>query len=109
MNERWDDTINWSPFLRPRSCVSNCGDAFENMSRFMSFHLYDLSLIKIKNTHLQNSSRGERKALKDLSKNRDIVIKPADKGSAVVVTNTSDYIKEGERQLKDEKFYRKLD
>ena len=37
----------------------------------------------------------------------DIIIKPADKGSAVVVLNKKDYIAEGMRQLSDTKFYKK--
>ncbi len=39
----------------------------------------------------------------------DIIIKPADKGSAVVVLNKKDYIAEGIRQLSDTKFYKKRD
>ena len=39
---------------------------------------------------------------------QDIVIKPADKGSSVVITNTSDYIAEAERQLNDLSFYSPL-
>ncbi len=69
----------------------------------------ELSLVKTRNPHPQNLTRGERSALRNLTKNRDIIIKPADKGSAVVVLNTSDYIKEGERQLNDHTFYQKLD
>ena len=37
------------------------------------------------------------------------MIKPADKGSAVVVMDKEDYIKEGLRQLSNHKFYKKLD
>ena len=44
-----------------------------------------------------------------LSSNPRIVIKKADKGSAVVVMNTIDYLREGYRQLNDTKFYTKLD
>ena len=43
--------------------------------------------------------------LTDLIKARDIIIKPADKGSAVVIQDLVDYIQEGERQLSDPKFY----
>jgi flagellar basal body-associated protein FliL len=38
-----------------------------------------------------------------------IIIKPADKGSAVVVMDKSTYIREAERQLCDDRFYNKLD
>ena len=48
-------------------------------------------------------------ALTNLRENKSIVIKKADKGSNVVIQNVDDYIKEGLRQLGDEKFYRKLD
>ena len=44
-------------------------------------------------------------AIRSLSSNRHIVIKPADKGGAVVVMNTTDYINEGLRQLSDQNFY----
>ena len=37
------------------------------------------------------------------------MLKKADKGSAVVVMNTTDYLREGYRQLNDPKFYTKLD
>ena len=47
--------------------------------------------------------------LKELSSNPRIVIKKADKGSAVVVMNTTDYLREGYRQLNDTNFYTKLD
>ena len=40
-----------------------------------------------------------------LQNGRSVVIKPADKGSAVVVWDRTDYLKEVERQLTDEKTY----
>ena len=52
-----------------------------------------------------NLTRDENKTLKSLSLNKAIVIKNADKGGAVVVLNTTDYIKEGLRQLSDPNFY----
>ncbi|CAH2273976.1 Hypothetical predicted protein [Pelobates cultripes] len=47
-------------------------------------------------------------AINDLKNNHAITIKPADKGGAVVIMNTKGYIKEGDRQLSDDKYYRKL-
>ena len=55
-----------------------------------------------------NLNAGERRALKDLKQNKDIVIKQADKGAAVVVMNLHDYIREALRQLQDTNYYQKL-
>jgi hypothetical protein len=46
--------------------------------------------------------------LKALQHNSDITIKPADTGSATVVMNTSDYIDAAEKQLSDQRYYKKL-
>ena len=55
-----------------------------------------------------NLSKEEKKALKELRECNSIVIKKADKGSSIVIMNKDDYIKEAERQLSDEKFYKKI-
>lgn len=55
-----------------------------------------------------NLSANEIKALGELSHRRDIVIKPADKGSAVVIMDRPEYVQEGLRQLGDVNFYSKL-
>ena len=59
--------------------------------------------------HKQNLTKHEKSAMAELKSNPDIVIKPADKGSAVVIMNRNDYIHEGIRQLSDTNFYQKLD
>ena len=51
----------------------------------------------------------KRSALHILQKREDIVIKPADKGSAVVVMDREHYVSEAERQLNDSTFYKALD
>jgi hypothetical protein len=61
------------------------------------------------NQRRDNFNPKERLALKQLRNNDQIVIKPADKGSAVVIMDRLDYLKEGYRQLSDPHFYRKLD
>lgn len=58
---------------------------------------------------LNNLSIEEKRALKDLKTNKQIIIKPADKGSMVVIMERAHYIKEVERQLKDTEYYKKLD
>ena len=40
---------------------------------------------------------------------RSIVIKKADKGSCIVVWDRNDYLREAEKQLKDQNVYRKVD
>ena len=57
----------------------------------------------------RNLSIKQFKALTDLKENKSIMIKKADKGSNVVIQNVDDYIKEGLRQLGDEKFYKMID
>ena len=46
--------------------------------------------------------------MRSLQNDRSVVIKPADKGSAVVVWDRNDYLKEAERQLSDEKIYEEI-
>lgn len=57
---------------------------------------------------LPNLSREEVRALEELSKNVNIVIKPADKGSAIVILDRGQYLWEGYRQLNDTTYYTKL-
>lgn len=55
-----------------------------------------------------NLTKEEIEALETLSKRQDIVIKPADKGNAVVIMDKPRYIQEGLRQLEDTEFYTRL-
>lgn len=55
-----------------------------------------------------NLTQEEVTALRNLAKNRNIVIKPADKGSAIVIMDREQYIWEAERQLNNQEHYRKL-
>ena len=68
-------------------------------------------LLKFESKHNKkhNLKQEEYTGLKELSKNKHIIIKKAAKGSAVVVMNRRDYIREGYRQFSDKKFYTKLD
>ena len=55
-----------------------------------------------------NLLKAERKAIKSLASNDKITIKPADKGGKIVIQDTMDYIKEGEQQLNDTTYYRRI-
>ena len=52
-----------------------------------------------------NLTKEEWQALKNLKEDRSIIIKPADKGSSVVVWDREDYLAEGYKQLNDESIY----
>lgn len=72
----------------------------------------DLKAFKNKFRFIQedlNISVEESRALMELQKKKNIVIKPADKGSVVVVLDREQHIFEVERQLKDSEYYEKLD
>ena len=56
-----------------------------------------------------NLKPSERSDLHILQKREDIIIKPADKGSAVVLMDREHYVSEAERQLNDSTFYKELD
>lgn len=56
-----------------------------------------------------NLKTSERKALSDLRRDLGIIIKPVDKGSNTCILDRDAYIYEGETQLADKKYYKKID
>ena len=58
---------------------------------------------------LSNLPQEEKQALQDLRHRTDIIIKPADKGGAVVVWSRDLYNQEAHRELSDNRFYLHLD
>ncbi|XP_068135476.1 uncharacterized protein [Hyperolius riggenbachi] len=58
---------------------------------------------------LYNLNTQERKAILSLKSNDNIVIKPADKGGAVVILDKSSYIQEANRQLSNNTYYKRLE
>ena len=69
----------------------------------------DISTLPAHSPRNHNLTKSEKMAIKKLFNNPHIIIKPADKGSAVVIQNTTDYISEIDRQLSNTKFYKQLD
>lgn len=59
-------------------------------------------------TKCNNLTYGEFQALKNLRSNNDLVIKPADKGGAIVLMDRQNYINEGLRQLNNPQFYKEI-
>lgn len=55
-----------------------------------------------------NFTKEEKSAIRDLRSNNSIIIKPADKGGALVIQNRASYVTEVLRQLNDNQFYLKI-
>ena len=55
-----------------------------------------------------NLSKKEYLTMRSLQNDGSVIIKPADKGSAVVVWDRQDYLKEAERQLSDSSIYKEV-
>ena len=101
------DTQSGVPFehksLKPKSTFNPVGP-FQLETMFYSIE-QDLHRLKFRQPKKKNLTQEEYKSIKSLKNNPDIIIKPADKGSAVVILNKDNYIAEGERQLRDQQFY----
>ena len=65
------------------------------------------NLTKTKN--LRDMGRPERDMLKTLSKNHNVIYRPADKGGGLCVLNRTDYVNEAMSQLSNTSCYVKLD
>ena len=50
----------------------------------------------------------ERAAIQSIKRNKNVIIKAADKGGAIVILNRYDYIKEGKNQLNHQQNYQSL-
>uniref|UniRef100_A0A8C7YA98 Reverse transcriptase domain-containing protein n=1 Tax=Oryzias sinensis TaxID=183150 RepID=A0A8C7YA98_9TELE len=55
-----------------------------------------------------NLTLHEQRALRELTQNKHIIIKPADKGSTVVILGRDQYVMKAKRQLNDTKYYKQL-
>ena len=64
-----------------------------------------LAKTKYKASKRKNLNKQENQAIRDLRHNKDIIIKTAGNGSAKVIMDKAEYIKEVERQLNDTHFH----
>ena len=60
--------------------------------------------MKVDQKSYDNISCKERAAIQSLKRNKNIIIKPANKGGATVILNRYDYIKEGKNQLNQQNY-----
>ena len=90
-------------FLKLKSTFNPVGP-FQLETMFYSIE-QDLHRLKYRQPRKKNLTKEEYKSIKSLRNNPDIIIKPADKGSAIVILDKQYYINEGERQLHNNHFY----
>ena len=89
---------DWDPPVQPSVALET----------FLEEVKFDLASIKL-NRPKDNLSLGERNALKELSRDKKIVLKKADKGTTTVIMNKEDKLNEGQVQLDDIHNHRPLD
>ncbi len=77
------------------------------LETFIRMNEFELGKYQPRAPKRSNLSREEQRAIRELQFNPHIVIKPADKGSAVVIMSIADYIKEAQKQLSNTAFYKK--
>ncbi len=85
-------------------------DQFGSLELFIRQCRHDIdTLPKFRPKRPINLTESELSALKSLRAHNDIVIKPADKGGALVVWRADQYRDEAHRQLSDTAFYSRVD
>ena len=88
--------------------MSNNKRATKTSHSFFSRHAINKLNFNL-NTKFSNLSPEEKAALENLSKRKDLIVKAADKGGALVVWRADLYQKEALRQLSETSFYAKVD
>ena len=65
----------------------------------------DLHRLKYRQPRKKNLTKEEHQSIKSLRNHPEVIINPADKGSAIDIQDKCNYVSEGERQLQNEQFY----
>ena len=68
-----------------------------------------LTETKYRQLRTKNLTKKEFQAIRALKGNDDIIVKPADKGSAAVIMDKVQYITQGQRKLSNALFYEPTD
>ena len=104
--------IRYAPNPNPNPFKTN--SFFNPTNKDTTIEIYLSSLeenhlkLEVPKDKFNNLTKGERDALYDLENGTPIVIKEANKGSAVVVWDRKEYIKEVENQLGDTNLYEEV-
>ena len=91
------------------STFTPCEGQFEAVDKFIDECRKDIAVAERSGPTRSNLNDNEEKAMKRLRQRKDIVIKQADKGGAVVVWRKDLYQKEADQRLSNERFYTHLE
>ena len=97
-NEPHSFHVNWEPPVL-------LSVALETFLEEVKLELASIEFDKPKD----NISTGERQALKELSRNKSVILKKSDKGNTTVLMSRQDKLNEGQVLLNDSNNYRPLD
>ena len=90
---------DWEPPVQPSVVLET----------FLEEVQLELASIEFIDKPTDNISKGERQALKELSRNKSIILKKSDKGNTTVLMSRQDKLNEGQVLLNDSNNYRPLD
>jgi len=101
------------PFQLSKSCLDLVKDLEDNFNSIINKHhpvsiFSDSQDLVVKEFLKDNLSKDLRLALRELGDGQDFIIKPADKGGAIVIMDLDEYKGEAYRQLNDPKYYTEL-
>lgn len=90
-----------------KRCTNETLKPFQKIAQRDSPYEIDDPLFRLRDKN--NLSKEEAQSLAKLRNDKNILIKPSDKGGATVIMNKTNYVSEAERQLNNDKYYRRLD
>lgn len=107
IQSKTDNIIKKYKNATARQTTETYGGANANSQQIADYtKTSDCNLIKLQDKN--NISREDHIIINELVKNKQIIIKSADKGGATVVMDRENYLKEAYRQLNNNKYYLKL-
>lgn len=105
---RYDKNSDPPPFTPKSAWTPKLSQVPNTVRKIIRADKYALKNLPWNYRENPNLNLEEQQALLQLRRDKSIIIKPADKGSAAVIMDRDSYIKEAERQLNQEEYYKKL-
>ena len=103
--ENTKDTFKYHPFLQKSNFMPELGNsALENFLFQAKADIERMQIVRNNN----NLTTDQRKALRSLKENKNIIIKKADKNSTTVVIDKALYINQGLKHLEGNKHYENI-